>query len=254
MSKRRAAKLATTMGLVSMAVLAPIGFAAPASAAPGGLCAANSEYADEDWITSLTLGSGNSVGVAQGDIYKNASATSAGTYTAGTNYNISLTINVDITDQGGDDWDEHVFVWLDLNQDGTVDLDEEEIFSDSAMTSTMSAAGSDPNILTKTFTGNFAVPADAYNGTVYGRAMLQYVQPGDDPIMCNNDPDGWDPGVSAFEAGTVLDFKVNLTGGIDNPNLANTGAETDTLALVGFTAVGAGGVLAAIARRKRNAL
>lgn len=254
MSKSRAAKLATTLGLASMAVLAPIGFAAPATAAPGGLCSANSEYADEDWITSLTLGSGTSVGVAQGETYKNASATSAGTYTAGTNYGISVTINVDISDQGGDDWDEHVFVWLDLNQDGTVDLDEEEIFSDSAMTSTMSAAGSDPNILTKTFTGNFAIPADAYNGTVYGRAMLQFVDPNSDPILCNNDPDGWDPGVSAFEAGTVIDFKVNLTGGIDNPTLANTGAESDTLAVFGLTAIGVGSVLAGIARRKRKAL
>jgi LPXTG-motif cell wall-anchored protein len=242
------------MGLVSMAVLAPIGFAAPATAAPGGLCASNSEYADEDWITSLTLGSGTSVGVAQGDIYKNASATSVGTFAAGSTNTISLTINVDITEQGGDDWDEHVFVWLDLNQDGTVDLDDEEIFSDSAMTSSMSAAGSDPNVLTKTFTGNFTVPTNAYNGTVYGRAMLQYVEPNSDPIMCNSDPDGWDPGVSAFEAGTVLDFKVNLTGGVDNPNLANTGVETDTLALVGLTVIGAGSVLAVIARRKRKAL
>jgi LPXTG-motif cell wall-anchored protein len=254
MSKRRVAKLATTIGLVSMAVLAPIGFAAPATAAPGGLCASNSEYADEDWITSLILGSGTSVGVAQGEIYKNASATSVGTYAAGNSYNISLTINVDITEQGGDDWDEHVFVWLDLNQNGTVDLDNEEIFSDSAMTSSMSVAGSDPNLLTKTFTGTFTVPANAYNGTVYGRAMLQYVEPNSDPIMCNSDPDGWDPGVSAFEAGTVLDFKVNLTGGIDNPNLANTGAETDTLGLVGLTAIGTGSVLAVIARRKRKVL
>ena len=254
MSKRSAAKLATIMGLVSMAVLSPIGFAAPASAAPGGLCASNSEYADEDWITGLTLGSGTSVGVAQGDIYKNASATSVGTYSAGNTYNISLTINVDIADQGGDDWDEHVFVWLDLNQDGTVDLGEEEIFNASAMTSTMSAAGSDPNILTKTFTGNFTVPANAYNGTVYGRAMLQFVEPNGEPIMCNSDPDGWDPGISAFEAGTVLDFKVKLTGGVDNPNLANTGAETDTLALLGLTAIGAGSVLAVVARRKRKGL
>ena len=254
MSKRKLVNLAITTGLVAISALAPIGLATPAYAAPGGLCAANSDYADEDWITNLTLGSGTSVGVTQGQTYKNASASSVGSFVAGSTNNVSLTINVDISDQGGDDWDEHVFVWLDLNQDGTVDLDNEEIFSDSAMTSTMSAAGNDPNILTKTFTGTFTIPNSAYNGTVYGRAMLQYVDPSADPIMCNNDPDAYDVGISAFEAGTVLDFKVKLTGGIDNPELSNTGSNSDTLALAGITAITAGTAIAVIARRKRKTL
>ena len=255
MAKKTLVKSTLAMALTSGMALFPLSGISPANAAPGGLCQANSEYADEDWITNLTIGSGTAVSVAQGEIYKDASAHSIGSLAAGSTKSISLSINVDITDQGGDDWDEHVFVWLDLNQNGSVDLDNEEIFNASAMTSTMSPAGSDPNILAKTFTGTFQVPTSAYNGTVYGRAMLQYVQPNAEPIMCNSDPDGWDPGVSAFEAGTVLDFKVKLTGGVDNPALANTGSDNETPGLVGAGLVLGGTALAIIGnRRRRNSL
>ena len=252
MAKKSLVKTALSMGMAGAFALFPLTGITAANAAPGGLCAANSEYSDEDWITDLTLGSGTSVGVEQGETYKYASATSIGNFTAGSNGNtISLTINVDITEQGGDDWDEHVFVWLDLNQNGVVDLDNEEIFNASGMTSTFSPAGSDPNILAHTFTGTFDVPSSAYNGTVYGRAMLQYVEPNGAPFMCNDDPDGWDPGVSAFEAGTVLDFKVNLTGGVDNPQLANTGNDytVETAAAAGMIVVGTGLAIAGYRRR-----
>lgn len=252
MAKKTLVKSTLALALAASFAFAPFAAISPATAAPGGLCAANSEYADEDWITNLTLGSGTPVGVAQGEIYKDASAQSVGTFTAGSSNAISLTINVDISDQGGDDWDEHVFVWLDLNQNGSVDLANEEIFEASGMTSTFSPAGADPNILAHTFTGNFTVPTSAYNGTVYGRAMLQFVEPNGHPYLCNSDPDGWDPGVSAFEAGTVLDFKVDLTGGVDNPALANTGSETDTMLWLGGSLLVAGTALTAVATRKRK--
>ena len=252
MAKKSLVKTTIALVIAGGLAIAPLAGLSPANAAPGGLCAANSEYSDEDWITDLTMGAGTSVGVAQGETYKDASAQSVGTYAAGTSNSISLTINVNIADQGGDDWDEHVFVWLDLNQNGVVDLAEEEIFEAHAMTSTFSPAGADPNILAHTFTGTFTVPVNAYNGTVYGRAMLQYIEPNGTPIMCNSNPNAWDPGVSAFEAGTVLDFKVELTGGIENPQLAATGSDYSGLLAIaaGLLALG-GGALTVSIRRNR---
>ena len=252
MAKNSLVKSSIAFALAGSFALFPLIGVSPANAAPGGLCAVNSDYAEEDWITNLTLGNGTALAVAQGETYKDASAQSVGTYAAGTSNSISLTINVNIADQGGDDWDEHVFVWLDLNQNGVVDLAEEEIFEAHAMTSTFSPAGADPNILAHTFTGTFTVPVNAYNGTVYGRAMLQYIEPNGTPIMCNSNPNAWDPGVSAFEAGTVLDFKVELTGGIENPQLAATGSDYSGLLAIaaGLLALG-GGALTVSIRRNR---
>jgi LPXTG-motif cell wall-anchored protein len=113
-------------------------------------------------------------------------------------------------------------------------------------------AGSDPNILAKTFTGSFQVPSTAYNGTVYGRAMLQFVEPNGEPIMCNSDPDAWDPGISAFEAGTVIDFKVKLTGGIDNPALANTGSDNASLGAIAAGLILGGSALTIVGNRRRR--
>ena len=252
MAKNLLVKSSIAFALAGSFALFPLIGVSPANAAPGGLCAVNSDYAEEDWITNLTLGNGTALAVAQGETYKDASAQTVGTYAAGTSNSISLTINVNIADQGGDDWDEHVFVWLDLNQNGVVDLAEEEIFEAHAMTSTFSPAGADPNILAHTFTGTFTVPVNAYNGTVYGRAMLQYIEPNGTPIMCNSNPNAWDPGVSAFEAGTVLDFKVELTGGIENPQLAATGSDYSGLLAIaaGLLALG-GGALTVSIRRNR---
>ena len=252
MAKNSLVKSSIAFALAGSFALFPLIGVSPANAAPGGLCAVNSDYAEEDWITNLTLGNGTALAVAQGETYKDASAQTVGTYAAGTSNSISLTINVNIADQGGDDWDEHVFVWLDLNQNGVVDLAKEEIFEAHAMTSTFSPAGADPNILAHTFTGTFTVPADAYNGTVYGRAMLQYIEPNGTPIMCNSNPNAWDPGVSAFEAGTVLDFKVELTGGIDNPQLAATGSDYSGLLAIAaaLIAIGAGALTVSIRRNR----
>jgi len=252
LTKKSLVKSSIAFALAGSFALFPLIGVSPANAAPGGLCAVNSDYAEEDWITNLTLGNGTALGVAQGLTYKDASTQSVGTYAAGTSHPITFTINVDITDQGGDDWDEHVFVWLDLNQNGEVDLVNEEIFEAHAMTSTFSPAGADPNILAHTFSGNFTVPASAYNGIIYGRAMLQYVQPNDNPIMCNSDPDGWDPGISAFEAGTVIDFKVKLTGGIDNPALANTGSDNESLGAIAAGLILGGSALTIVGNRRRR--
>ena len=137
MAKNSLVKSSIAFALAGSFALFPLIGVSPANAAPGGLCAVNSDYAEEDWITNLTLGNGTALAVAQGETYKDASAQSVGTYAAGTSNSISLTINVNIADQGGDDWDEHVFVWLDLNQNGVVDLAKEEIFEAHAMTSTL---------------------------------------------------------------------------------------------------------------------
>lgn len=224
--------------------------AAPASAA-SGLCAVTSDSADEEWITGLKLGSNPAIASEQSTTYKDMTATSVGTFKAGTtNNSIEFTVNVDLAQMSPGDpaWQEFVFVWLDLNQDGQVDLTTERIFADSETTDnfTQPDAVNQPTVWTYTFTGNFAVPASAFNGEATGRAMLQFVDPGDQPVLCNSDPNALDPNVTAFEFGSTLDFKVGIEGGVENPatakpTLAETGAEGAVLpALVGLLLVAVG--------------
>lgn len=253
MSKAKALKLATVIGLIAITSLAPT---SPAHAAAGELCAANSDYADEDWITNLQIGSANPITGVQGETYQDATGTSIGTFAAGTqNIPITMSISVDMNQNPSDIWDENVFIWLDLNQDGVVNLNTERIFADAQSTDHFTVPNSNvPDTKTYTFNGSFDMPSNAYNGTAIGRAMLQFVDPNNDPIMCNNDPDAYDPGVSAFEAGTVLDFKIDVTGGVDNPSLANTGSNAEVLVPASAALITAGVASMAIARRRKRSL
>lgn len=262
MSNRKALKIAVSTGLVALGAFSPLAMISPANAA-SGLCAAKSDYADEDWITSLQLGPSNSVTGAQGETYQDQTASSLGTFAAGSTGNqISVVVNVDMNQNPTDNWDENVYIWLDLNQDGEVDLTTEQIFAETEQTDnfTVPDPTNFPNAKTHTYTGTFAMPADAYNGTAIGRAMLQFVPPEQDPILCNDDPNAYDPGISAFEAGTVIDFKVDVTGGVDNPAtvekeaLANTGSEAQITAVFGGALVIAGATAVAVTRRRKKSL
>jgi len=253
MSKAKSLRLAAAIGLIAVASLLPV---SPANAAAGQLCAANSDYADEDWITNLQLGTATPIASVQGVTYKDATATSIGTFAAGSHNNaITMSISVDMNQNPTDVWDENVFIWLDLNQDGKVDLTKERIFAAAQSTDHFTVPDSNaPTTKTYTFTGSFNMPAKAYNGTAIGRAMLQFVEPNGDPIMCNSDPDAYDPGVSAFEAGTVLDFKIDVTGGVTNPALANTGSNDVYVAEAGAALITAGIAALAIAKRRKRSL
>ena len=174
-----------------------------------GLCAVNTENASEEWLARFSIG-GEDVTATQGTTYSDYSETSMVGLTAGETYNLELEVYVDATAEAEAPvpFDEFVFAWLDLNQDGTVDLEAEEIFSGYETTDNFDRTG-DP--LTYTFSGTFTVPADAYNGVSYGRAMLQYVGEGD-PVLCN--PDGSE---TAYEYGSIIDFSVTIAGGVRNP-------------------------------------
>ena len=239
--------------------------ASPAHATTG-LCAANSDSADEEWIDSLTVGSASPVVDGQSNTYFDATASTLGTYAAGSTGNqISTQITVDMAQAAsGEIWDENVFIWLDLNQDGQVDLSNELIYSDSKGTDTFTQPDptNQPSVYTMAFDGTFDVPADAFNGDVVGRVMLQYVDAGSDPILCNDDPNAFIPGVSAYEYGATLDFKIAVTGGVDNPaaqnnavhrTLANTGvdaAATNALVASAISLLAAGVLVLARLRRK----
>lgn len=253
MSKRKYIRLTAATGLIAMATFAPFTVASPASAA-AGLCAANSDYADEDWITNLQLGSGTAITGEQGVTYQDATGTSVGTFAAGsTNNQITATVNIDMsTADPGDIWPEHVFIWLDLNQDGVVDLNTESIYSEEVTSDLFTVPDqSAPNAKTHTYTGTFSIPRTAYNGTVIGRAMLQWVPTGEQPILCNSDSNAYDQGNSAFEAGTVIDFKANITGGVNNPTLANTGSDNTMAIALGSTLLLGGAALIAVGNRRR---
>lgn len=262
MSKSKAFNLAITMGLVAFATLTPTGAVSPASAETG-LCAAKSDYADEEWITTLQLGTSNPITGVQGETYTDATDTTLGTFAAGSTGNqISVAVNVDMTNNPADIWDENVYIWLDLNQDGQVDLDTEQIFAETQTTDNFDVPDPTnyPDSKTYTYTGTFNMPQSAYNGTAIGRAMLQFVEPGATPVMCNTDSGAYTPGVTAFEAGTVLDFKIDVTGGVDNPattnnsTLANTGTETEKVAMFGGAIAIVGAAIVAATRRPKKAL
>lgn len=210
-----------------------------AAYASTALCDVNSDYADEEWISEFVI-DGQTVTGTQGDTYTDNSSTSLATLQAGQTYNISITISVDFFNNPGnnDAWDENVFAWLDLNQDGIVDLNNELLFSDGDNTTNFTQIGSS-DVWTETFSGTFTVPAGAFNGVSVGRVMNQYVAPGDEPIMCNSDPLAFDPGVSAFEFGSTTDFALTIQGGVDNPaNTPSTPTAVPTLAETGSGTLG----------------
>lgn len=180
------------------------------------LCDVNSDFADEEWISGFSI-SGQSVLGTQGSTYTDNTASSLTTLQAGQSYNIDITISVDFFNTPGsnDQWDENAFAWLDLNQDGVVDLVTEQLLADGDNTANFTQIGSS-DVWTKTFSTTFTVPVNAINGLSVGRVMNQFVNPGDDPIMCNSDPAAFDPGVSAFEFGSTTDFAVTIQGGVDN--------------------------------------
>jgi hypothetical protein len=252
MSRNKTLRLLTALGLTAGAVLAPTVAVSPAQAS-SGLCAVNSDYADEDWISSVKVGTSQPATSEQGVTYKDATTSSLGTFEAGsTNNQIEITANVDIAAEGSDAWEEHIFVWLDLNQDGVVDLNNEQIFTVARLADDFTIIdNATPNLRRYTFTGNFSIPSNAYNGSAVGRAMLQYVAPGDQPYLCNSDPAGYDPGVSAFEAGSVLDFKIGITGGVTKPSLANTGSDYQGLLLIAGLLLTLGATLPLLRAYKR---
>jgi hypothetical protein len=245
-------RIAAAVGILS----SPLAMSSPAQA-DSGLCAVNSNSADEEWITSLKLGPNPSIATEQGVTYKDASVGSIGTFGAEQSYSIEMTINVDLAEQAQGDpaWEEDVFVWLDLNQDGVVDLTNENIFTGQQTSNLFTQVDpvNVPTVWQYTFTGNFTVPAGAFNGDVAGRAMLQYVEPGDSPILCNSDPQSFEPGVKAFEFGSTLDFKASITGGVDKTEveLADTGAGLPWASFWCGLAVSAIGAGIAMTSRKR---
>lgn len=248
-------RIASGFAAVTIALGISFGTGSVAQAA-SGLCAATSSSADEEWITSLKLGTTSPINVGQGVMYKDASSSKLGTFQASTGSPIQLQVTVDTSQEVvGEEWQEYVFVWIDLNQDGKVDLQTEKVFAaDQSTTAFTVVDQANPKVKTYIFNGNFSIPANAYNGTSVGRAMLQFVDPNNDPILCNSSPDAFEPGTTAFEFGSVVDFSIGVTGGVQKPKLGNTGTDSTQIYLVGSTGfllllVGVGATLVA---RRRN--
>ncbi|MEJ8561790.1 Ig-like domain-containing protein [Yoonia sp. GPGPB17] len=86
-------------------------------------------------------------------------------------------------------------MWLDLNQDGTIDDATERVFTQNAI---VDGSG-------LTFSGtSVAIPSTAFNGTSYGRMIMQFNA---NPNLCGT-----------YTFGTTVDFRLDIEGGAENPN------------------------------------
>ncbi|WMT92720.1 cadherin-like beta sandwich domain-containing protein [Pelagibacterium sp. H642] len=153
------------------------------------LCSSEGANADKfyEWVSRLQVGP-NSVAIPVVGFY-DTSGSNIASLEAGS----SATVEVDVhTD--GQPYTEYVKVWLDLNQDGEIDSVNELVYDSGGVEfSTF-----------RTFSGALTIPSSAYNGTMYGRMIMQY---NGSPNLCGT-----------YEYGATVDFRVNVSGGVDNPN------------------------------------
>ncbi|WP_108816359.1 GEVED domain-containing protein [Loktanella sp. Alg231-35] len=163
---------------------------APTTAyAASPLCSSASDTATIEWVTRVGIG-GNDIAVAPNTNYLDGSDASISTVNAGATFDIEVDV---IT--SGSTFNEFVILWLDLNQDGVIDDATERVFTQNA----------DVDGTGLTFSGaSTAIPATAFNGTSYGRMIMQFAG---SPNLCGS-----------YGFGTTVDFRVDITGGAENPN------------------------------------
>ncbi|WP_277480583.1 choice-of-anchor D domain-containing protein [Catalinimonas alkaloidigena] len=101
------------------------------------------------------------------------------------------TVPVSVTVETSSSYQEYVKIWIDFNRNGTPgDVANELVFDQNH-----SFSGS------HTFNGNIAIPADAYNGNLYARLIMQY---SGSPNVCGS-----------YGYGNTFDFKIPVTSGVE---------------------------------------
>ncbi|RZK48742.1 MAG: hypothetical protein EOO99_08520 [Pedobacter sp.] len=103
--------------------------------------------------------------------------------TAGTSFPVSVTVKTNSVYQ------EYVKFWLDFDKNGVPGNTENELVFNQVNTFNG----------THTYSGNINIPADALNGTLYARMIMQYAG---SPNVCGT-----------YSYGNTYDFKIPITGG-----------------------------------------
>ncbi len=187
------------MTILAFTVGATLAMASTPATAQSPLCPSEGEIQDMEWVSRISI-DGNSVTIPKTG-YHDTSSTAIATLAVGQSYSVE----VDVWTNGAE-YNEYVNLWLDLNQDGTIDPTGELLFQQNASFATF-----------RTFYGTIIVPASAFNGQVYGRIIMQYDA---SPALCGD-----------YTYGTTVDFRVGLEGGGVNP--AAPLPPTDVIAVAG---------------------
>lgn len=158
------------------------------------LCASSGNIQSYEWVSRVSINGVNVSVPTTG--YHDATGSSLGTLTAGQTYPIQVDVQTD-----GTSYQEYVKFWFDLNQNGSI-----EDGAVNTYTTTGSELVYDQNstfATFQTFSGTVTIPANAYNGQIYVRMIMQYAA---NPSLCGS-----------YTYGTTVDLLVNVTGGINNP-------------------------------------
>lgn len=147
---------------------------------------------DFEWMYSLRLGSTEGTGGVielpskdQKDAvgYYDGSAHSLTTVEAGEKIFYEIKMN------STSSYHQHIYFWLDVNQDGELIDDEERVH-------TTEKTVNGPT----THSGYFTVPEETGDGTVFGRVIMRFSSP--------------PPLTGSYDYGTTFDFRIDVTGGV----------------------------------------
>ena len=151
-------------------------------------CSGPTEYCDAigaepwwQWISNVTF---NTIDNTTGKDGYGDYTTINTTLDQGATYPISIQNTFSYTQ-----WDEHIIVWIDFNQDGDFIDAGEQVFSQISPEGT-------PHVQPAPVTGTIAIPASAMLGSTRMRIAMQQEM---DPLPCGN-----------FQYGEVEDYTVNI--------------------------------------------
>lgn len=149
------------------------------------LCESVASDQSHEWVTRLKIGDQEVTSGKTG--YADFTANPMLTVEAGQTYAVEVDVHTD-----GNTYLEYVNIWLDLNQDLSIDNVTERVYSESANVTTFLM-----------FTGTLTIPEDAFNGIMYGRMIMQFNA---NPNLCGT-----------YTYGTTYDFRFQVIGGEVNP-------------------------------------
>lgn len=158
------------------------------------LCASSGNNQSFEWVSRVSI-NGVSISVPTTGYY-DASGSALGTLVAGQTYPIQVDVHTD-----GNQYREYVKFWFDLNQNGII---QDGTVNDYGNSGSELVYDQNSNVTTfQTFSGTVTIPANAFNGQIYVRMIMQYDA---NPNLCGS-----------YTFGTTVDLQVNVTGGVSNP-------------------------------------
>ena len=178
----RAAQRGTALALTTLVVIL---FMPSSAEAASPLCASSADNQTYEWVTRVKIHDGESNTGKSG--YYDGTSTALADLVAGGTYDVEVDVATNDTA-----WHEYVKIWFDLNQDDVIQDPEELVFDENMTVTTLG-----------TFQGTLTVPANAFNGQVYLRVIMQYSA---SPSLCGT-----------YTYGETEDYLVNITGGATNP-------------------------------------